>query len=233
MVVHIYIEGGIMSGNNDATTIANSEALREELNRFMQRTFNRNDISIIVKKCASYKMAAKEFIKGINNNTESYLYVDLDRVPELKMQWFQSLKDDGIDFPADKIDHVCFWIQEMESWFLKQPQAIEDWAADEGFKHKSNKLDPIAEHASIKGKDIEHLHQKASDILKVIFRQIFEPIDKNKVSSSGKIRDVKYGKLRHAPGIIAHLNPIALMGCDNEFSTFYNKVNTSTTTSMP
>ena len=117
MVVNVYAEGGILGGNDDASTIANSEALREELNRFMQRALGREDISIVVKKCASYKMAAKEFVK--EENVDSYLYVDLDRLPELRAEWFESLRHDGIAISEERSDHVCFWIQEMESWFLK------------------------------------------------------------------------------------------------------------------
>ena len=67
MVVNVYVEGGIINGNVDATTNNNSEALREELNRFMQRALNRNDISIVVKKCSGYKEAAKQFIKATDN----------------------------------------------------------------------------------------------------------------------------------------------------------------------
>ena len=152
MVVNVFAEGGILGGNDDASTVANSEALREELNRFMQRALGRDDISIVVKKCASYKMAAKEFVK--EENVDSYLYVDLDRLPELRAEWFESLRHDGIAISEERSDHVCFWIQEMESWFLKQPQAIEDWAADEGYQHKANKQEPISEYKSIKDKDI-------------------------------------------------------------------------------
>ena len=223
MVVNVFAEGGILGGNDDASTIANSEALREELNRFMQRALGRDDISIVVKKCASYKMAAKEFVK--EENVDSYLYVDLDRLPELRAEWFESLRHDGIAISEERSDHVCFWIQEMESWFLKQPQAIEDWAADEGYQHKANKQEPISEHKSIKDKDIEHLKHKASEILKVILRQVLEPVDKAKVSATGKVRDIRYGKLRHAPGIIAHLNPEALKACDRELQAFCDKVN--------
>ena len=32
--------------------------------------------------------------------------------------------------------------------------------------------------------------------------------------------DLKYGKLRHAPGIIAHLNPTDLISKDNELKLF-------------
>lgn len=61
MVVNVYVEGGIINGNVDASTNNNSEALREELNRFMQRALHRDDISIVVKKCSGYKEAAKQF----------------------------------------------------------------------------------------------------------------------------------------------------------------------------
>ena len=77
MVVNVYVEGGVVNGNVDATTNNNSEALREELNRFMQRALNRNDISIVVKKCSGYKEAAKQFINA-TDKTDNYLYVDLD-----------------------------------------------------------------------------------------------------------------------------------------------------------
>ena len=152
-------------------------------------------------------------------------YVDLDRMPELRAEWFESLRHDGIAISKERSDHVCFWIQEMESWFLKQPQAIEDLAANEGYKHKANKQEHISEHKSIKNKDIEHLQHKASEILKVILRQVLEPIDKTKVSAIGKVRDLRYGKLRHAPGIIAHLNPETLKACDRELQAFCDKVN--------
>lgn len=90
MVINVYVEGGVINDNVDATTTLNSEALREELNRFMQRALNRNDISIVVKKCSGYKEAAKEFISA-NGECENYLYVDLDRKPEMRDEWFTSL----------------------------------------------------------------------------------------------------------------------------------------------
>lgn len=223
MVVNVYVEGGIINGNVDATTSNNSEALREELNRFMQRTLHRNDISIVVKKCSGYKEAAKQFINATDKEN-NYLYVDLDRKPELRNEWFKSLSDDGIEMPQDKTNHVSFWIQEMEAWFLKQPEAIERWAEDENLTRKKEQDSPLSEHPSIKNKDIEHLQQKASYLMGVILRQVFAPQEKGRKSASGKVRDLKYGKLRHAPGIIAHLNPIDLISKDNELKSFCEKV---------
>ena len=223
MVVNVYVEGGVINGNVEATTSNNSEALREELNRFMQRALNRNDISIVVKKCSGYKEAAKEFISA-NGEDENYLYVDLDRKPELRDEWFASLSDDGIDMPAEKFNHVSFWIQEMEAWFLKQPEAIEMWAEDENLLRRSGVNMSISEHPLIKGKDIERLQQKASFIMGVILRHFFMPKDKVKKRVSGKVRDLKYGKLRHAPGIIAHLIPSDLINKDDELRMFCEKV---------
>ncbi|MDY4649619.1 MAG: hypothetical protein SO542_03395, partial [Muribaculaceae bacterium] len=130
----------------------------------------------------------------------------------------------GIEMSQDRKDNVYFWIQEMEAWFLKQPQAIERWAEEENLSRKSGQEQPLSEHASIKGKDIEHLRQKASYILGVILRQVFTANDKTKKSKTGKVRDLKYGKLRHAPGIIAHLDAKELILLDKELRTFCEKV---------
>lgn len=223
MVVNVYVEGGVINDNVDATTINNSEALREELNRFMQRALNRNDISVVVKKCSGYKEAAKQFINATEEE-DNYLYVDLDRKPELRNEWFKSLYDNGIEMPQDKIAHVSFWIQEMEAWFLKQPEAIELWTEDENLKRKPGQNIPLSEHPSIKNKDIEHLQQKVSYLMGVILRQVFAPQEKVRKSASGKVCDLKYGKLRHAPGIIAHLNPTDLISKDNELKSFCERV---------
>ncbi len=223
MVVNVYVEGGVINGNVDATTNNNSEALREELNRFMSRALNRDDISIVVKKCSGYKEAAKQFINATGDE-KNYLYIDLDRKPELREEWFKSLSDDGIEMSPDKTDHVSFWIQEMEAWFLKQPEAIELWAKDENLIRRPGQDYPLADHPSIKNKDIEHLQQKASFLMGVILRQVFAPQEKMKKSASGKLRNIKYGKLRHAPGIIAHLNPNDLIYKDRELKSFCEKV---------
>lgn len=223
MVINVYVKGGVINGNVDATTNNNSEALREELNRFMQRALNRDGISIMVKKCSGYKEAAKQFINAADDE-ENYLYVDLDRKPELRNEWFKSLSDDGIEMPQDKAKHVSFWIREMEAWFLKQPEAMEQWAEDEGIPRKQGQNCPLAEHPSIKNKDIEHLQQKASFLLSVILRQVFTPQKKVKTGVTGKVRAMKYGKLRHAPGIIAHLIPNGLILKDSELKSFCENI---------
>ena len=68
------------------------------------------------------------------------------------------------------------------------------------------------------------MQQKASYLMGVILRQVFAPQEKVRKSASGKVRDLKYGKLRHAPGIIAHLNPTDLISKDNELKLFCERV---------
>lgn len=223
MVVNVYVEGGVINGNVDASTFNNSETLREELNRFFSKALNRDDISIVVKKCSGYKEAVKQFIND-SDNDENYLYVDLDRNPELRDEWFKSLSEDGIEMSNEKKGHVSFWIQEMEAWFLKQPEAIELWAEEENLIRKRGQERPLKDHPSIKDKDIEHLQHKASAILSVIIRQVFAPHVNVRKSASGKVRDLKYGKLRHAPGIISHLDPNDLIGKDSELRAFCDKI---------
>ena len=107
---------------------------------------------------------------------------------------------------------------------MKQPEAIELWAKDENLIRRPGQDYPLADHPSIKNKDIEHLQQKASFLMGVILRQVFAPQEKMKKSASGKLRNIKYGKLRHAPGIIAHLNPNDLIYKDRELKSFCEKV---------
>ncbi|MBD5356993.1 MAG: hypothetical protein HDR88_08340 [Bacteroides sp.] len=80
MVIIVYAEGGTLDAKSSAITMNNVASLREELNRFMSEALGRDDIQIIVKLSGGYKNTAKEFV---NSNGEfTYLYVDLDRLPE-------------------------------------------------------------------------------------------------------------------------------------------------------
>ena len=131
--------------------------------QIFERLGSRDDIDLILIDEDKRKDTAerKKFINAADNE-ENYLYVDLDRKPELRNEWFKSLSDDGIEMSQNKVEHVSFWIQEMEAWFLKQPEAIELWAEDENFIRKPGQNSPLSEHPSIKNKDIERLQQKAS-----------------------------------------------------------------------
>ena len=220
MVIRIIVEGGALpnTANNAHSetdlTLDGSEVLREELKKFFTAVLGIADISIIVSYLAGYKNATKVFIA---KPEENYLYTDLDDVPERRADWFTHLEEDGIVIPDERKADVFFWIQEMEAWFLKQPQSIERWATDRNIKIKK----PIAEDPLISGKDIEHLQHKPSFVMKVIFQRDLENTRKGK---NGRIQKLEYGKLRHAPRIIPYLIPKDLMAKDAELRAFVSRV---------
>lgn len=216
------VEGGVINADptqskqHNAMIQRNSAALRESLNGFFRRAIGRDDIEITVSVASGYKAAAKQFLSKLD---EDFLYADLDHKPEERQQWFTELADEGIIFPSDREEVVCFWIPEMEVWFLKQPESLESWANNEQITIKSGAV--IAEDNNIKDKDIERLHRKPSDVLNTIFSRYFIS---NTLDKRGKPKKMIYGKLRHAPGIIACLDAQRMVDKDEELSRFVSLV---------
>lgn len=221
MVIRIIIEGGNLS-QEDVNSVNKgtlslydgSEVLREELQKFFINALGFPEISVIVNYEGANKNAAKAFAAKSN---EDYLYTDLDDVPEKRAEWFCKMETDGIIIPQDRRKNVFFWIKEMEAWFLKQPQSIENWAADRGIEVKT----PIALDPLIAEKDIEHLTQKPSDVMRFLFnRHIKNP----RAGKNGKPQKVKYHKMRIAPRLIPYLDPHHLKKVDIELQSFVNSV---------
>ena len=119
----------------------------------------------------------------------------------------------AIVIPADAKDKVFFMIQEMEAWFLKQPECLERWGESQSFV-RTKKETAIASDNQIAGKDIESLSEP-SRIVGVIVQRYFE-----RVLPNGKKKKVKYGKLKSAPAIIDNLDEQALVAVDKELYRF-------------
>lgn len=221
MVIRVLVEGGVtgldptVTAEHNAMIQQNSAALREALNRFFTAALDRDDIDIKIEIGGGWEMASLSFITQGSND---FLYVDLDRPPELRHEWFRQKIYDGKPFPSSKSECVFFWVQEMEAWFLKQPECIVRWAKQERLSLKSAALQ---DDKLIKDKDIEHLIQKPSFVVDVLFKRYLES---NKIDKKGKPKNVKYGKLRHAPGIIQALDPFKMIHQDRELSNFVEKV---------
>lgn len=216
MVVRVIVEGGVLppkTGVYDpaaALTADNTEKLREELNHLFAKAIGRDDISVITIPLAGYKNAVKKFLAEAG----CLLYADLDDKPENKNQWFGKLQDEKLPIAANRQADVYFWIPEMEAWFLKQPDAIEQWAKSEGYTVVAH----IAADKAIAGKDIEHLMHKPSEVMKNVLARCLK--DGHRIGNNGKPRKIRYGKLRHAPAIIAFLDVNELKRNDSEFSRF-------------
>ena len=223
MVIRVMVEGGVISTNRtinpefNSIIQRNSAALRESLNGFFSRAIGQEDIEIKVSIGAGYKSAAKLFIA---QEDEDYLYADLDDRPENLQTWFVKLQNDSISIPDNRKDAVFFWIPEMEVWFLKQPECLEKWAASEKIMLKKDVV--IADDNNIKGKDIERLQHKPSEVMNTIFSRYFSS---STLDKRGKPKKVVYGKLRHAPGIIECLDAQRLLAIDSELARFVQMVN--------
>lgn len=222
MVIRVMVEGGVINADptqnkqHNAMVQRNSAALRESLNAFFSSALGCEDIEIKVSVASGYKAAAKQFI---SNMDEDILYVDLDDKPENRQKWFEKMENDNITFSKGRDGAVCFWIPEMEAWFLKQPESLELWAKVENISIKNGVK--IADDNNIKDKDIEHLQHKPSDILNTLFSRYFVS---NTLDKRGKAKKLVYGKLRHAPGIIACLDARKMIEQDNELLRFVTLV---------
>lgn len=222
MVIRVLVEGGVTGYDPTATAVhnamiqQNSSALRESLNKFFSASLSRDDVDIRIEVGGGWKMAAHKFL---TQNDYDYLYVDLDGPPKTRDEWFSQSIYNGEKIPSQKADCVFFWIQEMEAWFLKQPECITKWAQRE--KITINEDANIADDKLIKEKDIENL-KKPSNIVGAIFKK---HLTSNKIGKDGKPKKLEYGKLRHAPGLISFLNPSNMILQDKELSGFVAKVN--------
>lgn len=210
--LNIIVEGGTLDPNVSDDTFNNVEALRESLNKLFSRLLKRDDISVRIDIGAGYRNAARMFVKHAANH---YLYVDSDDVDTDR--WFDKLDNPdpnkAIVIPADAKDKVFFMIQEMEAWFLKQPECLDRWGKAQGYIRQKRGIE-IAADNQIAGKDIEGL-SKPSRIVGVIVQRYFE-----RVLPNGKPQKVKYGKLKSAPGIIDQLDEQALVAVDKELLRF-------------
>lgn len=210
--LNIIVEGGTLDPNMSDETFNNVESLRESLNKLFTRLLKRDDISVRVDIGAGYRNAARIFVK---NFADHYLYVDSDN--QVTDKWFEKLDNPdpakAIVIPADAKDKVFFMIQEMEAWFLKQPDCLEMWGVSQGFVRLKPET-AIAADNQIAGKDIESL-SKPSKITGVIVQRYFE-----RTLPDGRRKNVKYGKLKSAPAIIDHLDEQALTAVDRELFRF-------------
>lgn len=110
--------------------------------------------------------------------------------------------------PDDRRDKVFFMVQEMEAWFLKQPDCIEKWRLSMNYDRKLPEED-IAQHSVIRNKDVEDINKPSEKLSTLIKKYIF----------NGK-KGVKYGKMSSAPGLLDALDVEALLPIDRELQRF-------------
>ncbi len=157
-----------------------------------------------------YRNAAKLFI---DSDSDIVLFVDSDLPPSSTDKWFDKLTnkenpEKSIIIPDERKQYVFFMIQEMEAWFLKQPECMEKWAVTEGYS-REDKAMQISDHSLIRNKDIEEI-SKPSKKLEILLKKFFK---KGKKSAT-------YGKLKTSPGLLDSLNAEELVAKDSQLQRF-------------
>lgn len=213
--LNLIVEGGVYTNNVSAETANNVEALRQSLHKFFTNILKRDDIEITIFMGTGYRNAAKQFVESA---TPLGLFVDSDLPPETKHLWFNKLTNKEhpemtITIPEEKIQYIFFMVQEMEAWFLKQPECLDRWAKLEGYSRKDAEFN-ISNHSLIKGKDIE-LISKPSEKLALIMRRFFFKGSKA----------AKYGKLKTSPQLLDSLDIDSLLPLDLELQRFLSVIN--------
>ncbi|MEA5259246.1 DUF4276 family protein [Arcicella aquatica] len=208
--VSILLEGGVHPNSNaSADTFDNSERLRESFHQLLSKGLNNTEeIRIEIDTKASYTSVLKAIKSGkeVSSNTLALLDLDGD-----ESQRNKRIVQYGLE---EYRDFVFFMIQTMESWILSQPDAIE-----KTFVSYDKIMDlPIAENELLKGL----LPQSISQPDKVLNSLLLEYYQYER---GGKIKKVKYGKLKNSYLLIEQLDINELRRQFADVNNLLNKIN--------
>ena len=201
VAVHIFVEGIATFDSNDVNTIDRSAEFRRAFHKLLSQSIENEQIALSIEPATGWKAAAKTYIRHKQKRDKSYcLLIDLDgRIDQKPIRLNESLA--GMDeILADFQNEVFFMVQEMEAWILSQPDVIENYANDKGYKRKLEKK--VKEHHFLRVHPIEI--SKPSEKIKTIFREYFEEQIERK--SQIKIKAVEYHKTKIAPDLIEMLD---------------------------
>lgn len=190
----VYVEGGVLPHpNNDPLTLDNSDRLRRSFHTFFSKLLSPQDtIDIKVLPGAGDKQSAK-FLLGhasIATDTNVVLFVDMDNAPDKRAARLTEL---GL---TEVSEQVYFMVQEMEAWFIAQPEIFTAFADTEGYQRKRPDSE-IPNNSLLKNKHPEAI-EAPSEKLHTIFGQHFA-IQKK---ASGKPKPASYKKLKHSPALL-------------------------------
>lgn len=201
--VSILVEGGVHPNSNaSADTFDNSEKLRESFQSLLSKGVQDNRIQIKIDTKGSYTSIIK---MPLHSNQLALLDLDGDQ-----SQRTVRLKEYQLD---QHQDFVFFMIQAMESWILSQPDKIETT-----FEAYTKIIDDsLAEFQALKDMSPEDI-SNPSGVLNSLLQSYFES------EKAGKIKKLKYGKLKNSHLMIQQLDPEKLKYQFEDFHYLLNKI---------
>ncbi len=186
----VYVEGGVLPHPNiDPLTLDNSDRLRRSFHTFFSKLLSPQDtIDIKVLPDAGDKQSAKFLLEhsSIATDTNVVLFVDLDKAPDKRGDRIAEL---GLNEVSEQ---VYFMVQEMEAWFIAQPEIFTSFADTEGYERKKPDA-KIPNNSLLKNKHPETIEEPSAK-LDTIFGQHFA-IQKK---AGGKLKPASYKKLKHS-----------------------------------
>ncbi len=181
--ITVLFEGGADPRSNpNADTCGNTAHLRESFNKLLNSGLPSDLVTIEAVPVYSKTNAVKIRQK------DAFLLIDLDMTKDKKLQ---HLQDNHL---LDIQEFVFFMVQRMEAWILSQPEIIE-----KVFEKIKINQGSIADDLLIKGKNPEEIHNP-DWVLNVILQRFFAE------QKAGKLKKLKYGKLKTAPQLIENLD---------------------------
>ncbi len=201
--VSILVEGGVHPNSNaSADTFDNSEKLRESFQSLLSKGVQDDRIQIKIDTKGSYTSIIK---MPLHSNQLALLDLDGDQ-----SQRTLRLKEYQLD---QHQDFVFFMIQAMESWILSQPDKIETT-----FEAYTKIIDgSLAEFQALKDMSPEDI-SNPSGVLNSLLQSYFES------EKAGKIKKLKYGKLKNSHLLIQQLDPEKLKYQFEDFHYLLNKI---------
>lgn len=201
--VSILVEGGVHPNSNaSADTFDNSEKLRESFQSLLSKGVQDDRIQIKIDTKGSYTSIIN---MPLHSNQLALLDLDGDQ-----SQRTLRLKEYQLD---QHQDFVFFMIQAMESWILSQPDKIETT-----FEAYTKIIDgSLAEFQALKDMSPEDI-SNPSGVLNSLLQSYFES------EKAGKIKKLKYGKLKNSHLLIQQLDPEKLKYQFEDFHYLLNKI---------
>ena len=143
--IHIFIEGIATNDSADVNTVDRSAEFRRAFHKLLSQSFENELIALSIEPATGWKAAAKTYIRHQQKGGKNYcLLIDLDGRIETKSnrlnESLEGMKETLAHFPND----VFFMIQEMEAWILSQPNVIDSYAENKGFRRKLDRI--VGEH---------------------------------------------------------------------------------------
>lgn len=203
VTVTVFFEGGANpTSNPNAETVENTTHLRESFNKLLNAGLPQEQVRIQAEP--AYSITNIVHIRQEN----ALLLMDLDDTKDKKIQ---RLTDNKL---LDIQDFVFFMVQRMEAWILSQPEVIEQVFAN--FKVTDKK---VAEDTKIAGKHPEDIRYP-DEVLSTILQRFFS------YEKAGKMKKLKYGKLKIAPQLIENLDIQKLVTMFEDVEALLHKVKT-------